>query len=275
MLDNGLRWQFVSSNSKSSAQILALFPAILQTGLNLENDQVIAAGLQVYKPSDYTGPSDIKKLLTIVLCYIPTASVNDLASMIGVKNSRLYNTNLPAVYTELASHIVGSYPITSGGLSGDVSGSSNGGDGDSPASASGASHTRQDAIIGVVTALGAITLIVLVLLIFRALKRRQELAHRRMSDPPAGGYAGVRPQGQEFDRDSIGGQRRRSFYFAADSLAGADSERSAMQQHGQQYEQQQEAIPNPFSDPRPVMRQRVAGGQAISTPILRDNTMNW
>jgi hypothetical protein len=40
-----------------------------------------------------------------------------------------------------------------------------------------------------------------------------------------------------------------------------------------------EQMHNPFSDPQPQqpMRQRVpgAGQQPISTPILRDNTMNW
>jgi hypothetical protein len=225
-------------------------------------DQVISAGLQVYKPTDYGGPQDVQKLGTIVLCYIPSGSVPTLAAEISAKNSALYQ-GLPKEYADLASHFVASFDVTSitvGGSSAAVGGNN----GSNPAS--GSSHSRQDAIIGVVTALGGVTLIVLVLLIFRALKRRQELAHRRMSDPPAEGFAGYRPPNQEFDRDSVGGQRRRSFYFAADSLASAEGERGAV------------ANDNPFSDQtRPAMRQRAvgAGAQPISTPVLRDNTMNW
>jgi hypothetical protein len=232
---------------------------------------VTAAALKVYEPADYSGPQDVGKLGTIVLCYIPTSSVSNLAAQVGVKNSPLY-TGLTGTLAELASHFVGSYPVTTitvagagGGLTQSGGGSSD--PSDTPAAA--ASHSRQDVIIGVVTALGGITLIVLVLLIFRALKRRQELSQRRISDVPAEGTAGFRPPNQEFDRDSIGGQRRRSFYFAADSLAGTEGEQQ--QQHA--YHAQADAIHNPFADPAPAaMRQR---GAPISTPILRDNTMNW
>jgi hypothetical protein len=195
------------------------------------------------------------------LAYIPTRSVEDLAALLKVKTSKFY-TGLQATPAELAAHVDASFNVDT--VSGPVGGTSDSGSGSggqstaASASSSSASQTRQDAIIGVVSALGGITLIVLILLIFRALKRRQELAHRRLSDPPAGGLAGLRPTGQEFDRDSVGGQRRRSFYFAADSLAGAEAERS----HADDY-----ARP-------PAMRQRV-GQQAISSPVLRDNTMNW
>jgi hypothetical protein len=55
---------------------------------------------------------------------------------------------------------------------------------------------------------GAIAAFVLVFLLHRTMKRRRELAHRRLNDPPTGDMMGYRPEGQEFDRDSVGGQRR-------------------------------------------------------------------
>ena len=95
-------------------------------------------------------------------------------------------------------------------------GSNNG----STGSTSDDSHTRENAIIGVVSVLGGITLIVLGYLIYRAVKKRRELAYRRLSDPLANPFIGEAPPNRNFDRDSIGGQRRRSFYFAEYSLRG-------------------------------------------------------
>ena len=104
----------------------------------------------------------------------------------------------------------------------------------------------------------------LAFLVVRALKQRRALAHHRLSDPAldehaADAYVGARPENQEFDRDSVGGQRRRSFYFAADSLRGAET--NPMQDE--------------YSAHAPAMRQRVQPGAAISGPYLRENTMNW
>lgn len=101
----------------------------------------------------------------------------------------------------------------------------------SSSSASSSSKSRQDAIIGVVSALGGIALLVLLFLLWRSYKRRQELAHRRLSEPVQDGglggadIIGARPDGRDFDQDSVGGQRRRSFYFAEDSLRGFGGER--------------------------------------------------
>jgi len=82
------------------------------------------------------------------------------------------------------------------------------------------SHTRENAIVGVVSALGGITLVVLGYLIYRAVKKRRELAHRRLSDPLANHFIGEAPPNRTFDQDSTGGQRRKSFYFVEDSLRG-------------------------------------------------------
>lgn len=133
--------------------------------------------------------------------------------------------------------------------------------GGSSSSSSSSSKVRQDAIIGVVTSLGAIALIILSVVGYRYYKRRQELAHRPLPDPD-GDNAGVRPEGQEFDRDSIGEQRRRSFYYAEDSLRGYEGVRRD----------------EDTADRRitPVMRERRnLNPGAISAPILQGSSMNW
>lgn len=211
-------------------------------------------------PKAYKGPGDVALLRTMFLAWIPSDQLQTLAAQMKAKSSSFY-TGTTGVPSELAEHVDASFSLNS--VPDPNAGSAaSGGDssGSGQAASSSAGQTRKDAIIGVVSALGGVTLVVLVLLIFRSLKRRQEIAHRRLSDPPQGGYLGERPDGQEFDRDSVGGQRRRSFYFAADSLRGAESTIANEDEFS--------------SRAPPVMRQRVAPA-AISAPILRDNTMNW
>ena len=188
------------------------------------------------------------------LAWIPSESVDLLAQQLKVASSQFY-TALSSPYSDLARHVVSSFPVRSvaPGNSGTP------GDGSSGAATSGASNsskTREDAIIGVVSSLGAITLLILGFLIFRAIKQRRELAHRRLSDPHDNEFIGAPPAEHEFDRDSVGGQRRRSFYYAADSLRGFQDHNAA-------------AVEDPFN---PGMRER---RPVIGTPILRDNTMNW
>jgi len=120
---------------------------------------------------------------------------------------------------------------------------------------------RQDAIIGVVTSLGGIALIILAVVAYRYYKRRQELAHRPLPDTD-GNNAGVRPDGWEFDRDSIGGARRRSFYYAEDSLQGYQGARRDDDTHDNRV--------------TPTMRERrTLTPGAISAPILQESSMNW
>jgi len=152
-----------------------------------------------------------------------------------------------------------------GGNSSDGSGS-----GDNSGAATGAastSKTRQDAIIGVISSLGAITLIVLSFLAVRAFKQRRALAHRRLSDPAPdpNAFAGARPENQDFDRDTLGGQRRRSFYYAEDSLRVHEPSNAAPS-GAETYDQRTEMG---MRERRPV------NANMISTPVLRDNTMNW
>src|SRR5437870_4244464 len=123
--------------------------------------------------------------------------VDTLAAEIKAKNSAFY-TGSTGVSGELAARVVAGFAINSVpdpkavGASGPSAGLS---------SASKQAKVRQDAIIGVVTTLGAIAIIILLVLAFRSLSRRRELAHRRLSEPPGGAYIGARPSGQDFDQD--------------------------------------------------------------------------
>lgn len=264
LFNQGLNWPFVVNNQVSSSQIFALLPAIIGTALGISNDQIKTWVLQVYVPTTYRSPSDAIELGTMWLGFIPSDMVDTLAQQMKNKNSAFY-TGVPiATAQELASHVNAGFPLNSvadpkanGGT-----GNTDGGLGPAQAS-SNDSKTRQDAIIGVVSALGAIALLVLVFLIYRSMKRRQQLAHRRLSDPPADGtFAGVRPEGREFDQDSVGGARRRSFYYAEDSLRGFQGERN-------------EEIQYDSRAPANMSQRRNVVPATISAPILRESSMNW
>ena len=212
--------------------------------------------LRVNVPDDYTSVSDMNLLQTMYLAYIPSDDVEPLAQQLKVASSQFY-TALPTPYSELSAHVVSSFPVTSVP---DTSSSSSGSSGSSGSSSgSSSSKTREDAIIGVVSSLGAITLLILAFLVARAVKQRRALAHRRLSDPREAEFVGAPPADHEFDRDSVGGQRRRSFYYAADSLR-------SMGEHSP-------SADDPFNPQAGAgMRER---RPVIGTPILRDNTMNW
>ncbi|KAF9031734.1 hypothetical protein BJ165DRAFT_1358178 [Panaeolus papilionaceus] len=213
------------------------------------------------------------------LGYIPSNVVDDLAAQIKAKQSKFYTGNANPVARDLASRVNSGFNIRSvAGVSGNSAnpngvitpnGLNNGGPAD-VTSASQSAKERQDAIIGVVSALGGIALLVLVFLVYRSLKRRRQLKHRRLSDPPQGvedpfaDDAGVRPEGREFDEDSMGAPRRRSFYFAEDSLRAAGVNTGAVSPV--QVANSQVSL----SQRRPV----VTPG-AISAPILRESSMNW
>ena len=187
------------------------------------------------------------------LGYVPSNVVITLSQEILAKQSKFYTGETDAVAQALASHVNAGFSILSvsdpnGGTNGNNSSS---GDDD---------KVRQDAIIGVVSSLGAIALLALVFLAYRMMKRRRELAHRRLSDPPDMNSAGVRPEGQDFDQDSVGGARRRSFYYAEDSLRGFQGER-------------QDELAQPPSSM--TQRRPIHPGTLISEPILQTSTLNW
>jgi len=276
-----LGWIFVTTNSDSSSQIFGWTPILISAAIGSTNVQTLA--LEVEVPSSYTSTDDAAQLRTMYLGYIETPLVDTLALALKNTKSPFYTGVNNSVAEQLASLVDSSFSVNSvpgssgagGGSSGSSGGSGSGGSSSDTASgAAGASKSRQDAIIGVVSALGAIALAVLGFLLFRAWKRKQELAHRRLSDPvPGTGEfdVGVRPEGREFDQDSVGGQRRRSFYFAADSLRF----------EGGSQVQQSQAVASSSGQGQQMLQRRALGGQqiitpgAISAPILRENSMNW
>jgi hypothetical protein len=222
-------------------------------------EEVKTFALQVWVPATYQGPDDANELGTMWLAYIPTSLVDTLAAQIKAKQSPFY-TGTSGIGYELAARVDSSFSLNS--VPNPQSSLPNtGGPQAAPSSAGSLAKTRQNAIIGVVTTLGAIALLILAVLVFRSFKRRREQGHHRLSglDP----MAGLRPEGREFDEDSVGGQRRRSFYFAEDSLR-AENER------------QQQQIRTPGATPglNQMTQRRIVPG-AISAPILTGSSMNW
>ena len=226
----------------------------------------------MFKPTSYTGPADIDKLQTEYQAYIPSDQVDALANQLLAKTSQFYSP--PSPYNQLASHVLSTFPVTGGSTSNNAdSGDGSSGASSNSGASSGSNKTRENAIIGVISSLGAITLIVLTFLAVRAFKQRRALAHRRLSDPPRdpNAFVGSRPENQDFDRDTLGGQRRRSFYYAEDSLRGFEDvpPPGMQQQQGMSGMQQMEGYDAGMRERRPV------NAAMISTPVLRDNTMNW
>ncbi|KIL61903.1 hypothetical protein M378DRAFT_813415 [Amanita muscaria Koide BX008] len=254
LFNQELNWPFVVANSLSSSQIFAWVPVLITTALGIPSDQVMTFALQVYVPSQYQGPQDASLLGTVWLGYIPTSDVSSLAVQIKVPQSAFYIGSSSSVARALAQRVVPAFSILSVPASSTGSGSNNN-------SSNNGSNARQDAIIGVVSALGAIAVLVLLFLVYRSIMRKREMAHQRLADAPPV-MTGVAPQGREFDQDSVGGARRRSFYWAEDSLRGY----------------QPESVDDPLitsaSGSAGITRRTVAP-TAISAPILRESSMNW
>lgn len=194
----------------------------------------------------------MSQLGTMWLGYIPSNLVDTLAGEIKATQSLFYVGVNNSVVQQLARLVNSGFNLVS------VLPPTTGSGGNTPGStgSSGSNNTRQDAIIGVVSALGAIALLVLAFLVYRSIKRKREMAHRRLSDP-GNTFVGARPEGREFDEDSVGGARRRSFYYAEDSLRGFQ---------GQGAE---------GAGPSMTNSRRAVVPTAISAPILRESSMNW
>lgn len=209
-------------------------------------------------PSSYTDEGDQSELGTMWLGYIQTGLVSTLASEIKARQSAFYTGVDNPVASGLAQRVNSAFSLTSVSDPNAAPDGSTGSSANVTGSSSNNGKSRQDAIIGVVSALGAIALLVLVFLVYRSMKRRQELAHRRLSDPP-GMVIGSRPEGREFDQDSVGGARRRSFYYAEDSL----------RTYGPQQQEEPMMGQNVMSQ-----RRNVVPG-TISAPVLQESSMNW
>jgi hypothetical protein len=257
-----LNWPFVCVTSLASSQIFAYLPVLITTALAISADEVKTYALQVYIPSSYHSPADAAELGTTWLGYIPSSLVDTLAAQIKFKSSVFYTGVPDGVPKDLASRVEAGYSLLSVADPNQEPGSGGPNGSKDSSSTSDDAKSRRDAIIGVVSALGAIALFVLVFLVYRSMKRRRQLAHRRLSDPPDDAL-GVRPAGRQFDQDSVGGARRRSFYYAEDSLRGFE----------QQQDQQQVMGEVPTSS-NLTNRRNVAPG-TISAPILKGSTLNW
>ncbi|KIO02767.1 hypothetical protein M404DRAFT_57110, partial [Pisolithus tinctorius Marx 270] len=179
--------------------------------------------------------------------YIPSDKVNTLSSLIANQKSVFYTGQSGGIPTTLAACVDPSLALDA------IAGPTPGG---SSSSSSGGSDVRKDAIIGVVSSLGTIAFMIVGYVAYRSYKRRQEAGHRPLTE-----VVGVRPEGQEFDRDSVGGPRRRSFYYAEDSLRGYQG----VHPEDETYDHRASVM----RDRRPIIP------AAISTPILRESTMNW
>jgi hypothetical protein len=232
-----------------------------------ENTQVKPYALKPYAAKGYNG--DPQTLYTTWTAYVPNNQVDSLQLMINARQSRLY-TDETGTAAELADHIIPAFPVRyNSDPTSQTPGSS--GPGNSPSNQatalSSASTQRRNAIIGVVAAIGGIALIVLGWWLIKSYKRRQEAAHTPLGDEDpighrgAGGY-GATEQGMRERPPSVGpdGVRRNSFYFAEDSLRGyTDPNRmDEVEQPG-----------GSSGGRRPI------GGQPISGPVLRQNTLGY
>lgn len=272
-----LNWYFVINDPISSSQIFAYIPALIAGAIEVPNDGTAIKNyaLSVFIPDTYHSAADMTQLGTMWLGYIPTDMVDTLAAAIKAKNSKFYTGIQSGAGHQLAQHVNPGFSLLSvADPNAANNGGSNGNGGGDVTGGISNGKSRQDAIIGVTSALGAIALFVLIFLVYRSLKRRRELAHRRLSDPID--YAGYRPEGREFDRDSVGGQRRRSFYFAEDSLR-------VFQGQGNQGGQGGQGRNDDYYDHRTMganaqmsqVNRRNVAPNAISAPILRESSMNW
>ena len=242
-------------------------PVIVQSALGLTSDQVKTFALQVFVPGTYTGPTDVDLLLTTCLLYIPEDQVSVLASQIRVASSAFYQS-LPDPYMSLAAEVNPAFAVNSVQDPNVVPGTTS-------SFTSSGNKSRTNAIIGVASVLGGLALVVFGMLVYRSVKRSRDLRHRRLADPNAPNDPYPDRTGRDFDQDSIGGQRRRSFYFAEDSLRG----QQAVQQSAVPVAQPQSVSQVEYSyrtSPDGVRERRapVVTG-AISAPILTQSSLNW
>ncbi|KAI6030815.1 hypothetical protein F5J12DRAFT_803148 [Pisolithus orientalis] len=246
LFNQSLNWEWVATNADSPGQIFEYFPEVIATALGIGGrhlalveilvltpviaSQVMNYDLIVYEPSTYTSDK-----------------VDTLSSLIANQKSVFYTGQSGGIPTTLAACVDPSLALDA------IAGPTPGG---SSSSSSGGSDVRKDAIIGVVSSLGTIAFMIVGYVAYRSYKRRQEAGHRPLTE-----VVGVRPEGQEFDRDSVGGPRRRSFYYAEDSLRGYQG----VHPEDETYDHRASVM----RDRRPIIP------AAISTPILRESTMNW
>ena len=274
LFESSLSWPFVAGSAQVQGELLLYFPSLVSFALDINPAQVMTFALQVYVPASYQGPQDVDSLLTTYLLYIPENQVSVLANQIRVTSSPFY-TNLSDPYHTLAAQVNPAFSVTSVGDPNTVPGTT------SSVTTPTRNRSRTDAIIGVTSALGGLALGALGVLVYRSVKRSRDLRHRRLADPNAPNDSYPDRTGRDFDQDSIGGQRRRSFYFAEDSLRGQEAvQQTAVPvaqvqgQHGIQPVSQVEYSYRTSPDGVRERRAPVVTG-AISAPILTQSSLNW
>lgn len=270
LFDAFLSWVFVASNTQSQGQLFSWAPIIISSALNISVEETPAFALQVFVPADYEDPSQANLLGTEYLFYLQTNLVSVLANQIKAQSSPFYTIAEP--YRELAKQVDASFALTSVNPD-EVPGTGTGG-------ASRGNNSRTATIIGVVSALGGLALIILGILIFNGVKRSRQLRHQRLSDPNLPNNPYPDRTGREFDQDSVGGARRRSFYFAEDSLRGQPqtTEQSTVPMAPAQthyvVQPESQIQYSSRSSPENIRRAPVVPG-TISAPILTQSSLNW
>jgi len=205
--------------------------------------------------------------------YLQKELVPELANQIKAKTSDFYAVGQP--YKQLADQVDAAFALNSVSNPYAVPGAT------SAASSSG-NKSRTATIIGVVSSLGGLAIIILGILVFNGVKRSRQLRHQRLSDPGLPNDPYPDRNGRDFDQDSVGGARRRSFYFAEDSLRGqtqtaeqstvpvADGQAQYVVQPGAQVEYS----PHTNLENMRERRAPVVPGN-ISAPILTQSSLNW
>jgi hypothetical protein len=266
-----LRWDFVALVAQVQGQIFAWTQIAIGQALGIDPSLAPPFALQVFVPETYQGPADVDQLLTTYLFYLPTDQVSVLANQLKVKSSPFYNVDFP--YRQISEQVDASFALTSVSNPNAIPGSPT-------AAISSGDKSRTKTIIGVVSGLGGLALIVLGVLVFNGVKHRRELRHRRLSDPNAPNDPYPDRAGREFDQDSIGGQRRRSFYFAEDSLRG--QQQTVEQSHVSLVQPRQFVVPpgsqvqySQRTSPESMQRRAPVMPASISAPVLTQSSLNW
>jgi hypothetical protein len=264
-----LSWAFVVNNPQTTGQLFAYTPQAIASALGIPVDDVITYKLQVFVPTNYAGNAD--DLRTTYLAFIPTDLVPELQAQVTARNSGFYqNSSGPA--RQIANLVDPTYSITSVANGPNSPNVGSPPPGVAPSSNLGTSNnTRRNAIIGVCATIGGIIFLIGLWFAFDKAKQRREQSHQRLvygGDGDYNNYGAARAQSPQsppyenpFQHEDDMAERRRSFFFAEDSLRGYVQER----------------------DEEPVFMHRSPSGsrrgpiqtQAISNPILRESSLNW
>ncbi|KAI4186116.1 MAG: hypothetical protein LQ346_005751 [Caloplaca aetnensis] len=97
--DYGLNWPFVVNNGQAQAQIFYFTVPGLAYGLDIGEDRVTMHSLRAYDTS-----AELGYITTLALAFIPTESVDRLASDLHVSGAQIYN-NPDSSVRSLFAHI--------------------------------------------------------------------------------------------------------------------------------------------------------------------------